>query len=53
MYSTLTIRVNKIKDLVLIRNIEKVYFIFQHGKSIFNSLDYGLVSDKFNELINK
>jgi hypothetical protein len=52
MYNTLIIRVDKIKDLVLLRNREKVYFLFHFSQSIFNSLDYDLVSNEFNRIVN-
>jgi hypothetical protein len=52
MYNNLIIRVDKIKDLVLLCNREKAYFLFHFGQSIFNSLDYDLVSDKFNEIVS-
>jgi hypothetical protein len=52
MYNNLIIRVDKVKDLILLRNRENVYFIFRFGQSIFNSLDYDLISDRFNEIVN-
>jgi hypothetical protein len=52
MYNTLIIRVDRVKDLILFRNREKVYFLFRYGQAIFNSLDYDIVSDKFNEIVN-
>jgi hypothetical protein len=52
MNNNLIIRVNKIKDLILSCNIEKVYFIFHHGTMVFNGLDYDVVSDKFNSIVN-
>jgi hypothetical protein len=52
MYNTLIIRVDKVRDLVLLRNRENVYFLFHFGQSIFNSLDYDLASDEFNKVVN-
>jgi len=52
MYNNLIIRVDKVKDLILLRNRERVYFIFRFGQSIFNGLDYDLVSDEFNKILN-
>jgi len=50
MYNTLIIRKDKVKDLILLCNREKVYFLFQFGQVIFNSLDYDLVSNEFNKI---
>jgi len=44
------IRRNKIHDLILSCNKEKVYFLFQYGQMIDNSIDYDLLSNKFNQL---
>lgn len=49
---TLIIRRDKIKDLILSCNCEKVYFLFHFGKMIFNSLNYDVISDEYNRIIN-
>lgn len=50
MYDTLIIRKDKVKDLILTRNMEKVYFIYRFKQMIFNGLNYNVVSDEFNKL---
>lgn len=45
----LVIRKSKVhKNLILIQNCEKVYFIFCDGQMIDNNLDYNTISDNFN-----
>ena len=46
----IVIRVNKEKELSLVMTNEKVYFIHQHNKEVFNGLDYDKASDHFNLL---
>jgi hypothetical protein len=53
MNNTLIIRRDKVKDLILLCNSEKVYFIFRYGQAIFNGLDYDIVSNEFNKLLKQ
>jgi len=50
--NNLIIRKDKVKDLVLICNSEKVYLLYRFGQVIFNSLDYDEVSNLFNKIMN-
>jgi len=51
--NNLIIRVDKVHDLVLSRNMEGVYFLYQYGQMIFNNMDYNIVSDEFNKIIKE
>jgi hypothetical protein len=51
--TNIIIRVDKVHDLILLCNQEKVYFIFHYGQMIFNGLDYDIVSDEFNKIIKE
>jgi len=46
----LIIRRDKKKDLILSRNVEGIYFLWHFGNMVYNSINYDLVSDKFNEI---
>ena len=46
----LIIRVNREKELFLTLNREGVYFLWQYGEDLFNSLDYDEASNYFNML---
>lgn len=46
------IRNSRQKDLILFRNIEKVYFVMQNDVMVYNSLDYDKASDYFNKIDN-
>jgi len=51
--NNLIIRVDKVHDLILSRNMEGVYFIFHYGQMVFNGMDYNTVSDEFNKIIKE
>lgn len=49
--NNLIIRRNKVKDLVLSCNKEKVYFLYQFGQLINNSMNYDLISDQYDKIV--
>lgn len=53
MMNNLIIRRDKIKEIILYCNSEKVYFLSRYGKIINNSLDYDKISDQFDNMVKE